>query len=92
MTKRKLGVRIETVDLTDGPFLDESIKSTKWRKRGRREKMPQPKPRLPSEGPADLWNDYPMQDWGEATHDDPPSTEVRAEKLPVRSKVVLIAL
>ena len=87
MTKRKLGVRIETVDLTEGPYLEESLRSTKWRKKRKRAKMPQPRVEPSADPSAASWKDNPVDDYYTLPHEDPPIVKDRVEKLPVRSKV-----
>lgn len=87
MTKRKLGTRIDTIDLIDGPYLEESLKQTKWRKKGKLQKMPQPQPKqaAPYISLADALG--PMDESHNYTYEDAPMVEDRPEKLPVRSKV-----
>ena len=93
MTKRKLGTRIDSVHLVDGPYLEESLKSTKWRKKGKLQRMPQPVEQSDVKQSAASFDDQPVVDaWNGFVYEDVPAPEARQERLPVRSKVgILVA-
>ena len=91
MTKRKLGTRIDSVHLADGPYLEESLKSTKWRKKGKLQRMPQPAERSDVKQSAAPFDDQPMvYEWNGLVYEDVPASEARQERLPVRSKEGLL--
>ena len=91
MAKRKLGTRADTIDVTNGPYLESSLKTNKWQKRGKLQKMPQPKQVLSTTlnvtPAARLQDDDPMYECSNIVHEDLASSEDGSEKLPVRSKV-----